>query len=139
MLLISSVELFHSLTNAGAFQDTFLPLLLKSLGCNVPKIQTIAVQKVPFLQKNIEYSSFKTQILPQLLKIIQETQDTGLKLKCLEMLIVILPTLDKNYLWDTVIGALELVRSSNPDTEINMRLLTLYDKLAAVLSPEDIG
>jgi len=73
------------------------------------------------------------------MRIIQECTDVNLKSKALEMLIIILPTLDKNYLRDTVINSLETVRANNTDTEINMRLLTLYDKLATVLTPEDIG
>ncbi len=73
------------------------------------------------------------------MKIIEETDNMPLKLKGLSTLILILPKLDKSYLWDSVLVALEKVRTSNNDTDVNMLLLTLYDKLASNLTPEDIG
>ena len=55
------------------------------------------------------------------------------------MLIVTLPSLDKTFLRENLLSSLEKLRETSNDTEINMRLLTLYDKLSEELTPEDIG
>ena len=139
MVLVSHAELFFGFIDAGCFQDVYLPLIVKSFNCGVPKIQNLAVQQIVFLSKNLEYMSFKNQILPLLMKTLESSDNHDLKLKGLEVLIAILPSLDKNYLRDNVLVTLEKLRENNNDTEVNMHLLTLYDLLASALTPEDIG
>lgn len=139
VLLISHSELFYDFIDAGSFQDVFLPLILKSLQCPVAKLQILAMQKIPFLAKKIEYMSFKSKILPLLMHVVETDDNPPLRLKGLEILILILPSLDQNFLRDSVVITLDKVRQGNNDTDVNMHLLTLYDKLASALTPEDIG
>ena len=97
-MLVTHAEVFFEFIDAGCFQDVYLPLIVKSFKCGVPKIQTLAVQQIKFLSKNLEYMSFKNQILPLLMSTIETSTNHDLRLKCLEVLIDILPSLDKNFL-----------------------------------------
>lgn len=73
------------------------------------------------------------------MSVIETSENLQLKLKSLQQLILIVDKLDKNYLRDQVLITLEKIWASNQDTDINMHLLTLYEKISGALTPEDIG
>jgi len=73
------------------------------------------------------------------MNVIENSDNPQLKLKSIQQLIFIVDKLDKNYLWDQVLITLEKVRTTSQDTDINMYLLTLYEKISGALTPEDIG
>ena len=83
--------------------------------------------------------SFKSNVLPLLLQIIEKSENHDLRVKALQVLVLVIPQVDQNYIKDHIFVALEKVRQSSNDTELNMLLLSLYDKLASALTPEDIG
>ena len=139
-MLVDNLELFFSFINAGDFQSTLFPLLLKSLEWGVHKLQHLAIKKVPFLSKKIEYMTFKTQLMPRFLTILTN-QDIPLNLKengC-EVLIEILTVLDRNFLRDNILKTLHALRDSINEPSICMHILTLYSGIADTLTPEDIG
>jgi len=139
-ILVENSELFSGFINAGDFQSVFLPLILKSLECGVQKLQHLGINKIPFLSKKIEYTTFKNQIMPRLLMLLTENT-VPLKIKevgC-EVLIGVLSILDKNFLRDNILKALQILREKINEPVICMHLLTLYSGIAGALTPEDIG
>jgi SCY1-like protein 2 len=139
-ILVDNTEMFSEFISASDFQGVYLPLLLKALECGVHKLQHLGMTKIPFLSKKIEYATFKNQIMPRFLMIITEAS-IPLKLKEIgwEVLIKILHILDKNFLRDNILKALQLLRDKINEPIICMHLLTLYSGIAGALTPEDIG
>lgn len=139
-LLVDNSKIFAKFISADEFQTVYLPLILKALEWGVHKLQFLGLKKIPFLSKNIEYMTFKTQVMPRLIMILTDANmPLNLKEKGCEILIEILSILDRNYLRDTVLKALQWLRENINEPLICMHLLTLYNNIASALTPEDIG
>lgn len=54
------------------FQQNFLILINKSLECGVPKLQFLALTKVPIIIKQIDYNTVKQSVLPRILMILEQ-------------------------------------------------------------------
>jgi hypothetical protein len=112
-LLVENAELFYGYINAGDFQTHFLPLILKALECGVHKLQLLGLTKVVFLSKKTEYMTFKTQVMPRLILLLQDSQiPLNIKEKGLEVLIDILSLLDRNFLRDSILKTLQNLREN---------------------------
>lgn len=84
--------------------------------------------------------TFKNQVMPRLLTIMTEqTIPLNLKEEGCTVLIEILSVLDRNFLRDNILKALQSLRENINEPTICMHLLTLYNGIASALTPEDIG
>ena len=61
-----------------------MPLIQKSLECGVPKLQLLALDQIKVLFKSLDYSLFKTNLVPRMLKILEETSSLPVRIKSLE-------------------------------------------------------
>jgi len=75
-LMLSHTETFVKYLTPPDFQGYFFPLILKSLECGVPKLQILALSKVQYLVKQIDYQSVKTMLIPRMLNILEKQSST---------------------------------------------------------------
>ena len=61
-----------------------MPLVQKSLECGVPKLQLLALEQTNKHFKAIDYTLVRTNIVPRILKILEETNSLPVRIKCLE-------------------------------------------------------
>ena len=93
-LILKNTELFMKYVGNSEFQQNFLPLLLKSLECGVPKLQFLALTKIPLTFKQIDYTVVKTSVIPRMLNILEKTSSLQLKQKTLETIFELLGSID---------------------------------------------
>jgi hypothetical protein len=70
-LILKNTELFMKFVGPQEFQQNFLILVNKSLECGVPKLQFLALTKVPSIIKQIDYNTVKQSILPRIMMILE--------------------------------------------------------------------
>ena len=85
-LLLKNSELILKFVSATEFNSFFMPLISKSLECGVPKLQMVAISKVSVMFKKLDYSIFKTNLLPRVLIALEKSKDQEVKVKILETL-----------------------------------------------------
>jgi len=122
--------------------ESFLPLLLKSFECGVPKLQILSLQKTPvdflFIQifiKKLEYMHVKNMLLPRILKMSGEGS-LSIKKQGLLTLNKIYNYFDKNELSEQIIQALIRIRKQENDKEINFIICTIFDGISKLLDIE---
>jgi len=111
------------------YQTLFVPLLGKSLGCGVQKIQIAALKKVIFIKDKVDYVSLKSVILPKVLKLcIDPNIDT--RKVAVVVLSRIYQIFDKSVVNESILEALEKLRQLENNYLINMTVLKIYQGLA---------
>ena len=97
-LLVKNTDLLSSFISASDFSAYVLPLLLKSLDCGVPKLQFLALSKIPDIHKKVDYNMFKTSLMPRILQTMEKASSPQVKVKVLETIIEIIEGIDKTTL-----------------------------------------
>ena len=82
-LLLKHSELILKFISTHEFAANMMPLMQKSLECGVPKLQLLSLEQVEKLFKSLDYGLFKTNIVPRMLKILEETQSMQVRVRCL--------------------------------------------------------
>lgn len=121
------------------FQQNFLILINKSLECGVPKLQFLALTKVPTFIKQIDYNTVKQSVLPRILMILEQQSQIQIKRKALEILNEIIGTIDQQTMKDKILKSFEKVRATETDPHVCMMVLKIYEQMARVLGVEEIG
>ena len=83
-LLLKHSELILKFVSSNEFAANMMPLIQKSLECGVPKLQLLALDQIKVLFKSLDYSLFKTNLVPRMLKILEETSSLPVRIKSLE-------------------------------------------------------
>ena len=121
------------------FQQNFLILINKSLECGVPKLQFLALTKVPVIIKQIDYNTVKQSVLPRILMILEQPSQIQIKRKTLEILLEIIGTIDQQTMKDKILKSFDKIRATETDPQVCMLLLKTYEQMARVLGVEEIG
>ena len=82
-LLLQHSELILKFVSSSEFCQVMMPLISKSLDCGVPKLQILALEQIALLFKSLEYQYFKTNTIPRILKILEETTNLQVRVKVL--------------------------------------------------------
>lgn len=97
------------------FQQNFLILINKSLECGVPKLQFLALTKVPVIIKQIDYNTVKQSVLPRILMILEQPSQIQIKRKTLEILLEIIGTIDRQTMKDKILKSFDKIRATETD------------------------
>jgi hypothetical protein len=95
----------------------------KSLECGVAKLQILTIDKIQGLQKALDYSTFKNNLLPRILQILETSADVQAKTKVLEFIRAVQETIDQQSLQGLVFKTLEKARSKETDPGVCMLIL----------------
>lgn len=137
--MLNNENLIVKFVSQQEFAQVFLPLISKSLACGVPKLQMLALSKVQSIYKKIDYTMFKSQVIPRVLQVLETAKNVELKLEVFTTLNIIMKTIDAQTLKTDVMKAMERLRAKETDPRICMKMLTTYEEVAKVLGPEEIG
>ena len=85
-LLLKNSELMLKYVSSTEFSQNMLPLIQKSLECGVAKLQLLALEQIEKLFKTLEYQHVKTNLMPRVLKVLEETNNVAVRIKVLEMI-----------------------------------------------------
>lgn len=138
-LILKNTELFMKFVGPTEFQANFLILINKSLECGVPKLQFLALTKVPMIIKQIEYGTVKQAILPRMLMLLEQPSQIQIKRKTLEVLFEVINAIDSQTMKDKILKSFEKIRATETDPQVCMMLLKIYEQMARVLGVEEIG
>ena len=116
-----------------------MPLLLKSLECGVAKLQVLALNKVTVMYKQLDYTSVKTSLIPRILSILEKSPTVQLKIKVLETIFEMISSIDQHTMKDVILKSFDKVRAQETDPHLYMLLMKIYEQMAKVLGPEEIG
>ena len=128
-LLIQNSHLIVDITDIKEIQTVFVPLLIKSFECGVPKLQILALQKTEALFNKIEYGVSKSQILPRILHLCID-QNISLRKEAIVLLSKIHGSFDKTSINDQVLPTLEKLRKFNNNYKINMTMLSIFEGIS---------
>lgn len=117
-----------------------MPLINKSLECGVPKLQSLALTKVPQLFKQLDYTVVKTSLIPRILQVLEKpASPVSLKQQVLETILELIGGIDQHTMKETLLKSLEKLRATATEPQICMLLLKIYEQMARVLGPDEIG
>lgn len=138
-IMLNNEDVIIKFVSPQEFAQIFLPLISKSLACGVAKLQMLALSKVQSIYKKIDYTMFKSQVIPRVLQVLETAKNVELKLEVFQTLKVIMKTIDAQTLKTDVMKAMEKLRARETDPRVCMKMLETYEEIAKVLGPEDIG
>lgn len=128
-LLLKHSELILKFVSSGEFASNLMPLVQKSLECGVPKLQLLALEQTNKLFKSLDYSLFKTNIVPRLLKILEETSNLQVRIMCLQTIHDLQESIDVTTIKQGVFKTFEKMRASRDlDANVSMLMLKIYKK-----------
>lgn len=87
----------------------------------------------------MEYHVVKSQVIPRVCKILETAKTIELKLEVIDTLKQILNAIDAQTLKTEIMKHLEKLRAVETDPKVCMKLLELYEEIAKVLGPEEVG
>ncbi len=128
-LLIQNSNLLIDKVDPKEIQTVFVPLLMKSFECGVPKLQILALQKTEALFSKVEYNVSKNQILPRVLNLCLD-QNINLRKEAIILLSKIHKVFDKSVINDHVLSTLEKLRKMNNNYKINMTMLSIFEGIS---------
>lgn len=105
----------------------------------MPKLQFLALTKVPMIIKQIEYGTVKQAILPRMLMLLEQPSQIQIKRKTLEVLFEVINAIDSQTMKDKILKSFEKIRATETDPQVCMMLLKIYEQMARVLGVEEIG
>jgi hypothetical protein len=138
-LLVYRMPTIHELISKEDFSLVMIPTYLKVLECGVVKLQELALKMIPdFITKQLDYQTFKSNILPRLFRLISAEANTSVEIRksTLVCFKLILHILDKSTIQDQLLPALEKVRKLNNNSRINALILSLFEGSCKSLSME---
>jgi hypothetical protein len=121
--LLKHTEVLQKYAPSSDFLNCFVPLMQKSLECGVAKLQILTIDKIQGLQKALDYSTFKNNLLPRILQILETSADVQAKTKVLEFIRAVQETIDQQSLQGLVFKTLEKARSKETDPGVCMLIL----------------
>ena len=139
-LLLKYSELILKFVSPNEFASNLMPLMQKSLECGVPKLQLLALEQIFKLFKSLDYGTFKTNLIPRMMKILEETQSMEVRIRCLQTIHDLQESIDVNTIKQGIFKAFEKLRSSRDlDSQVSMLMLKIYKKSSDQLGPDEIG
>ena len=138
-IMLNNEDLIIKFVSQQEFGQVFLPLISKSLACGVPKLQILALSKVQSIYEKIDYTLFKSQVMPRVLQVLDTAKDLTLKLEVFVTLKTTMKIIDAQTLRTDVMKALERLRARETDPKVCMRMLETYEEIAKILGPEEVG
>lgn len=136
-LLIQKLGLFVGYLDIKEIEKVFIPILLKSLGCGVQKLQDLAIQQTVMIFDKIDYGVLKAQIMPKILELCLDG-NVDLRKSAVLMLSKSFHVYDSVMINDQILPTLDKLRKLNNNYAINMAMLTVFQGIAKDIGTEVI-
>ncbi|KAL5274330.1 SCYL2 family protein [Megaselia abdita] len=114
LIFMQKMSLLLKLTPADDIKQHVLPLLWRSLECDMPQIQELCLNILPTFSSLIDYNATKNALLPRIKKLCLGSQNVSVKVNCLVCIGKLLENLDKWLVLDEVLPFLSQIPSREP-------------------------
>ena len=89
----------------------------------------LALEQIQKLFKSLDYGSFKTSLVPRMLKILEETQSMPVRIRCLQTIHDLQESIDVTTIRTAIFKSFEKLRTSRDlDAQVSMLMLKIYKK-----------
>ena len=105
----------------------------------MPKLQLLALDQIEKLFKTLDYQHVKTNLMPRVLKVLEDTQNNQVRIKVLEMIKTLQDAIDAATMKAAVFKTFEKLRGRDNDPQVCMLMLQIYQKSSDSLGADEIG
>ncbi|XP_034487281.1 SCY1-like protein 2 [Drosophila innubila] len=124
LIFMQKMDLLLKLTPAEEVKQSVLPLLYRSLECDMPQIQELCLGVLPTFSTLIDYNAMKNAVIPRIKKLCLHSNNVSVKVNCLISIGKLLENLDKWLVLDEILPFLQLIQSREP--AIVMAIIGIY-------------
>ncbi|XP_001358671.2 SCY1-like protein 2 [Drosophila pseudoobscura] len=124
LIFMQKMDLLLKLTPAEEVKQSVLPLLYRSLECDMPQIQELCLAVLPTFSTLIDYNAMKNSVLPRIKKLCLLSSNVSIKVNCLISIGKLLENLDKWLVLDEILPFLQQIQSREP--AIIMGIIGIY-------------
>ncbi|BFF90573.1 SCY1-like protein 2 [Drosophila madeirensis] len=124
LIFMQKMDLLLKLTPAEDVKQSVLPLLYRSLECDMPQIQELCLAVLPTFSTLIDYNAMKNSVLPRIKKLCLQSSNVSVKVNCLISIGKLLENLDKWLVLDEILPFLQQIQSREP--AIIMGIIGIY-------------
>ena len=139
-VLINGLDILIKVCPISEFQSSLIPLYEKALDCNVIKIQTACLTKLPAFARQIEYATLKSRILPKILNMAAaSSSSTTIKTLCICSLQEFASLFDSKMYKESIIPIFEQIMKTETDGKLCVSMLKCIEASLKQFSYKDIG
>ncbi|XP_075145602.1 SCY1-like protein 2 [Haematobia irritans] len=124
LIFMQKMDLLLKLTPAEEVKLHVLPLLYRSLECDMPQIQELCLNVLPTFSTLIDYNAMKNSVIPRIKKLCLVSTNVSVKVNCLISIGKLLENLDKWLVLDEILPFLQQIQSREP--AIIMAIIGIY-------------
>ncbi|XP_013108026.2 SCY1-like protein 2 [Stomoxys calcitrans] len=124
LIFMQKMDLLLKLTPAEEVKLHVLPLLYRSLECDMPQIQELCLNVLPTFSTLIDYNAMKNSVIPRIKKLCLVSSNVSVKVNCLISIGKLLENLDKWLVLDEILPFLQQIQSREP--AIIMAVIGIY-------------
>uniref|UniRef100_A0A1I8NCI8 Protein kinase domain-containing protein n=1 Tax=Musca domestica TaxID=7370 RepID=A0A1I8NCI8_MUSDO len=124
LIFMQKMDLLLKLTPAEEVKLHVLPLLYRSLECDMPQIQELCLNVLPTFSTLIDYNAMKNSVIPRIKKLCLVSSNVSVKVNCLISIGKLLENLDKWLVLDEILPFLQQIQSREP--AIIMAIIGIY-------------
>ncbi|KAM7362217.1 SCY1-like protein 2 [Cochliomyia hominivorax] len=124
LIFMQKMDLLLKLTPAEEVKLHVLPLLYRSLECDMPQIQELCLNVLPTFSTLIDYNAMKNAVIPRIKKLCLMSSNVSVKVNCLISIGKLLENLDKWLVLDEILPFLQQIQSREP--AIVMAIIGIY-------------
>ncbi|TMW53790.1 hypothetical protein DOY81_001075 [Sarcophaga bullata] len=124
LIFMQKMDLLLKLTPAEEVKLHVLPLLYRSLECDMPQIQELCLNVLPTFSTLIDYNAMKNAVIPRIKKLCLCSSNVSVKVNCLISIGKLLENLDKWLVLDEILPFLQQIQSREP--AIVMAIIGIY-------------
>ncbi|ALC45527.1 CG1951 [Drosophila busckii] len=124
LIFMQKMDLLLKLTPAEDVKQSVLPLLYRSLECDMPQIQELCLGVLPTFSSLIDYNAMKNAVIPRIKKLCLNSNNVSVKVNCLISIGKLLENLDKWLVLDEILPFLQQIQSREP--AIVMAIIGIY-------------
>uniref|UniRef100_A0A0K8UJQ0 SCY1-like protein 2 n=1 Tax=Bactrocera latifrons TaxID=174628 RepID=A0A0K8UJQ0_BACLA len=124
LIFMQKMDLLLKLTPAEEVKLHVLPLLYRSLECDMPQIQELCLGVLPTFSNLIDYNAMKNAVIPRIKKLCLHSSNVSVKVNCLISIGKLLEDLDKWLVLDEILPFLQQIQSREP--AIIMAIIGIY-------------
>lgn len=114
LIFMQKMDLLLKLTPAEEVKQSVLPLLYRSLECDMPQIQELCLGVLPTFSTLIDYNAMKNAVIPRIKKLCLLSNNVSVKVNCLISIGKLLENLDKWLVLDEILPFLQQIQSREP-------------------------
>lgn len=133
LIFMQKMDLLLKLTPAEEVKQSVLPLLYRSLECDMPQIQELCLGVLPTFSTLIDYNAMKNSVIPRIKKLCLLSSNVSVKVNCLISIGKLLENLDKWLVLDEILPFLQQIQSREPAIVMaiigKLRMYVRYDIL----------